>query len=183
MVGRMLVALVVTVLFPAWGIALEVGDEAPNFTLTDLRNDDHTLTGYSSHPVLLMFLNCNGAASVSVARLVQSDFYDFYDSRGLRILGIECHGNDYDELTHFKNQTGVAFPLLLDGVETLATYELTVPSFVIVDGSGIVRYISEEPGSASYDRNAMSEVIDTILREVNAHKEATWGLIKSLYSD
>jgi peroxiredoxin len=182
-VGRAIVTILALMIIPVLGRAIEVGDEAPDFALADLDGLTHTLSGYTTNPVLLMFLGCDSEVSLAVAPLVQHDFYNVFAGRGLRILGIECEGNNHEALTRFRNETGVGFPLLLDGEETMAAYELPISSFVVVDGSGIVRYVAPGPSHNAYDQGAMAEVIDQILREVNAQNEHTWGQIKSLYTD
>ncbi|MFB3908097.1 MAG: redoxin domain-containing protein [Candidatus Eisenbacteria bacterium] len=162
--------------------AIEVGDHAPDFTLSDLSGMYHTLSGYSSHPVLLMFLECDGATSISTAPLVQNDFFYPYVSRGLFVLGLDTAGCDSEALTQFQYQTSVDFPLLSNAGSTASAYGLVAPSFVILDGGGTVRYVGRGPGTGGYDPSTMRGVVEQCLREANNTKTATWGLIKSLYS-
>jgi peroxiredoxin len=162
--------------------AIDVGDLAPNFTLRDLDGTDHTLSSYRPYPVLLMFIECDASASTSLAPLVESEIYAVYAGQELTVLGLDSRGCSLAELENFRNQTGVEFPLLRDADSTLGSYGVPEDSFVLIDGSGIVRYLSLGPGTASYNVSELSTAIDQLLRDANQTRTATWGVIKSLYN-
>jgi peroxiredoxin len=183
-IGNWLAAATLAVfLMPGSALAIEVGDSAPDFTLTDLQGVDHSLSAYSSHPVLLMFFSCTEGTSRAVAPLVQSDLHDAYSSNELTVLGIECLGGTAEQMNQFWHETDVDFPLLMDGGMVQAIYGVDVLSLVLVDGSGTVRYVSSGQGGQAYDRESLVGVLELILTEANSSKQATWGLIKGLYSD
>jgi len=71
----------------------------------------------------------------------------------------------------------------MDGGTVQAIYGVEVLSLVLLDGSGTVRYVSSGQGGQAYDRDGLVSVVELILSEANTSKEATWGLIKGLYSD
>lgn len=167
--------------FVSPAIAVVVGDPAPAFSLYDADSQNHSLSAYNSHPVLLMFFEYDDATSITIAPLVQSSFYDTYASRGLIVLGIECAQGARDDLETFANETGALFPLLMDGASTRSQYEVTPNSFVLIDNSGTVRYVSLGPGAGGYNESAMKTAVENALREANTTKAATWGLIKNLY--
>lgn len=183
-IGKWLAAVALAgLILPVSVSAIEVGDSAPDFTLTDVRGVDHSLSAYSSHPVLLVFLSCTEGTSRAVAPLVQVDLQDSYSSNELSVLGIECLGGTAEQMTHFWHETGVDFPLLMDGGMVQGIYGVEVLSLVLIDGSGTVRYVSSGQGGQAYDRDALVSVVELILAEANTSKQATWGLIKGLYSD
>jgi peroxiredoxin len=161
--------------------AVVVGDPAPAFSLSDLDSQSHSLSAYNSHPVLLMFFDCDDATSISVAPLVQSSFYEGYAARGLIVLGIECKGGTSEQVESFSNDTGALFPLLLQGGPTRMVYDVPTNSFVLVDSGGTVRYVGLGPTSAGYNESAMKTAVEDALREANSTKASTWGLIKTLY--
>jgi peroxiredoxin len=162
--------------------AVDVGDLAPNFTLRDLDGTDHTLTSYRPHPVLLMFLECDASASTSLAPLVESEIYDVYAGQELTVLGLDTRDCSLDELENFRNQTGVEFPLLREADSTIGSFGVPEDSFVLIDGGGIIRYLSLGPGTSSYNVNELRVAIEQLLRDANQTKTATWGVIKSLYN-
>lgn len=176
------IALLVLCFAAPGAVAVGVGDAAPGFNLTDLDGTSHSLSAYRPHPVLLMFLECDAAASASLAPLVQSEIYAVYASQELMVLGLDNRGCSRDELENFRNQTGVEFPILRDAESTLGSYGVTEDSFVLVDGTGIVRYLSLGPGTLAYDSSALRTAIEALLRDANQSKTATWGAIKGLYN-
>lgn len=180
---RALAVFLTFLLLPGFAMGIEVGEEAPDFALTDMEGHDHSLSGYSSQPVLLMFLSCGEGSSRAIAPLVQDDIYSVYSSQGLNVLGIDCQSSTMEQITHFRNETNVRFPLLMDGEVVQTAYDVPVSSFVLVDGGGTVRYVSCGPGGQAYDRQGLTSTVELILREVNSSKIATWGTIKGLYSD
>jgi peroxiredoxin len=183
-IGKWLVALALSVIcLPGTGLAIGVGDTAPDFTLTDLHGAPHALSSYSSHPVLLVFLSCTDGTSRSVTPLVQTDLYDAYSSDGLTVLGVECLGGNAEQMTQFWHDTGVDFPLLMDGETVRAAYGIDVLGLVLVDAGGMVRYVSSGQGGQAYDRNALIGIVERTLAETNSSIQATWGLIKGLYVD
>jgi peroxiredoxin len=183
-IGKWLAAIALAgIVLPGIALAIEVGDDAPDFTLTDLQGTDHSLSYYPSRPVLLVFLSCTDGTSRAVAPLVQSDLRSAYPSEDLTVLGIDCLGGTVEQLSQFWHETGVDFPLLMDGGMVQAIYGVEVLSFVLIDGSGTVRYVSSGQGGQAYDREAIGSMVELILSEANTSKQATWGLIKGLYSD
>jgi len=183
-IGKVLIALALACgSLSGLALAIEVGESAPDFDLTDMKGVDHSLSTYVGHPTLLVFLSCSDGTSRSVAPLIQSDLLNPYSSRGLKVLGIDCQGSTMEQMTEFWHDTGVDFPLLMDGEGVLDDYGLIVVSLVLVDGGGVVRYISSGQGGQAYDRDSVVSVLEGVLREAASSKVSTWGLIKGLYSD
>jgi peroxiredoxin len=183
-IGKWLALIaIVAIAVPGFALAIEVGDHAPDFNLTDLQGIDHSLSAYSSDPVLLVFLSCLDGTSRAVAPLVENDVNRAYSSEDLTVLGIDCLGGTAEQLSQFWHETSVSFPLLMDGGMVQATYGVDVLSLVLIDGSGTVRYVSTGQGGQAYDRDAIVSMVELILAEANSSKQATWGLIKGLYSD
>ncbi|MBM3287885.1 MAG: TlpA family protein disulfide reductase [Candidatus Eisenbacteria bacterium] len=161
--------------------AIDVGEAAPYFSLTDLDYDQHSLTAYRSHPVLLFFLECDATASAVLAPLIQREVYDVFAGQGLVVLGLDARSCSRTGLENFRDQTGVDYPLLLDAGDVQSTYGISDDSFVLVDGGGVVRYVAEGPGTGSYNSTQMKVKIEELLRDANNVKVSTWGVIKSIY--
>ncbi|MBD3160741.1 MAG: redoxin domain-containing protein [Candidatus Eisenbacteria bacterium] len=178
-----LLALLCAGLGVSGAAAIDVGDPAPEFLLVDLDGLQHSPSGYTPNPVLLMFFESGTSVSNALGPAVQNEVYDPYVGDGLRILGIECTGKPHEHVDHFRNQSGILFPLLLDGESVQDEYGLPTPSFVLIGGGGTVRYVSEGTGVNAYDRDRLTGAIEESLRESNETKRSTWGLIKSLYTD
>ena len=98
------------------------------------------------------------------------------------MLGLDCWNGTFEQVSRFRDETDVDFPLLLNGRDTAARYDLPYHSFVVVDGRGMIRYVSAGPDPQAFDLAALEEVIEDCMRDSNQTQDATWGLIKALYS-
>jgi peroxiredoxin len=156
--------------------AINVGDVAPTFTLYDLDNSPHSLSGYTGHPVLLFFLECDASVAISLAPLVESDLYRKFNSRGLYVLGVDGAGCSRDQLDQFRNTTGITYPVLQDGGIVREAYGEVTGTIVLIDGAGTVRFVARQ-----YDEPSLSDAVEQTLREANTVLEETWGMIKDLY--
>ncbi len=161
--------------------AIQVGEQAPNFTLYDLEGMPHQLSAFATHPVLLFFFGCNDDASRSIASQIQASIYDTYASRGLFLRGIECTGCGSSETSHFRTESGLQYPLLLHGEAVRDDYDVPVNSIVLVSGEGTVAYLGLGPGIDAYDEPRLQSAVEEVLREANDVKTMTWGLIRNLY--
>jgi peroxiredoxin len=177
----MLLSLLTLMGLAAPALAVEVGDVAPDFALYDVESVRHSLAAYNAHPVLLIFFGHEDPTSIMLAPQIQSAFEDPYESRGLVVLGVECAGGTREQVESFSDETGALYTLLLDGGDARALYDLPVNSFVLIDTSSTVRYLSLGPGPEGYDEADMRLAVERALREANTTKTATWGLIKNLY--
>ncbi len=79
------------------------------------------------------------------------------------LLGSSVEGFDREDLNTWIEQSGATFAVMIDQDDTYQSYDkhgatAPYPLDVIVDQSGIVRYIATH-----YDPNAMAEVIDGLL--------------------
>jgi peroxiredoxin len=171
----------------AWpALAIQVGETAPTFTLYDVQGQTHTLSDGFGSVVLLYFLGGNplggdSNVSVSIAKEIEQRFQQNAGDRGLVILGIDCWDDSSDQLELFQDECGVTFPLLANGRATAQQYQVPYNSFVLIDSKGIVRYVSVGPDANAYDPEALESAIRRVMEDANAIRDATWGVIKSLY--
>lgn len=176
--SRVLLAIlgVAFVLSPLPAAAINVGEEAPDFTLIDVDGFPHSLSGYTEHPVLLFFVECDAAVAIGLAPQIETGFHQRFGSRGLYVLAIDAAGCRQDQLEQFRNVTGITYPLLANGGIVQDAYNESTGTLVLVDGEGIVRFVARQ-----YDEPSLRDAVEATLREANSVKEETWGLIKNLY--
>lgn len=159
-----------------------VGEAAPDFDLVDLDGARHNLLGERGEVVLLYFFGHNAPVCYDPARSIEQDLMTAYESKGFTALGIDCWNGTREQVDQFRRETGVSFPLLLSGNEAGSVYDLSYNSVVVIDGRGYVRYVSAGPSPSAYSQSELRTVIERLLEEANATREATWGAIKSLYT-
>lgn len=143
---------------------LEVGQDAPDFTLVDAKGQSHRLTdALAEGPVVLAFMK-TGCGTCSLAFPYLERLHQAYPSAGWRIWAI-CQDPAASAVS-FAGKTGVTFPMLLDanGYAVSQAYDPpSTPTIFFVDREGKIR--SGHYGLAKPDLNALSEQVATVLGE------------------
>jgi peroxiredoxin len=168
-------------LLPTTLLAVQVGDQAPGFSLPDLDGGMQSLADQAGSVVLLYFFGHNASACLEPARVLEGEISQAFSDRGLQILGIECWEGNREQVAHFQEEAQVTYPLLLGGRNTATAYDLPYLSFVVIDARGIVQYVSPGPDPASFSPTELEQAIKRSLDDAAAVTNATWGAIKNLY--
>jgi peroxiredoxin len=161
--------------------AVGVGQLAPYFELADLDGGRHNQTEAMGQVLLLYFLGHNASVCEEPARSLDQDLYQRYEAKGLLVFGIDCWDGSREQLNRLRQSTGVSYPLLMSGSSTAAAYNVPYNSFVLIDGRGVVRYVSAGPSASAFNLPALQTSVARLLDEANVSKEKTWGAIKTLY--
>lgn len=131
---------------------LQIGESAPDFTLTNLQGESMSLSDYRGNKVILNFW----ASWCGPCRSEMPDMQKFYEAKqdeNIEILAVN--------LTHFERQRehvekfveefGITFPIPLDEEnQQYETYEvLTIPTTFFIDEKGIIQ--QKHVGPMSYE--------------------------------
>lgn len=127
--------------------SLEVGMEAPDFTVKDLNNSAQKLSGLRGEKLTaVLFWATWGDNSKKALRQMQS-LHQKYKDAGLSVIGINVDKQEVSEetLTNIKGvaaSLNITFPLLVDrGLATFNNYGIiAVPSTVILDRNRVITY-------------------------------------------
>src|SRR5712692_1473239 len=128
-------------------VGIQIGDAAPNFTLTTLDGKKVSLSGYRGRPVMLNFWYAECPGCIAETPGMQR-FYAAQQAAGtdLVMLGV----NSVDDLPtaqQFVQQSGVTYTNVLDDNQRVATlYNLTAtPTSYFIDRQGIIRATAVGP--------------------------------------
>lgn len=149
-------------------MAVEVGTQAPDFTLNDYNKQPVTLSAlYADKPVLLVFypFAFSGICQGELCQL-RDEFGD-YEGRGVQVVGVSV--DTPFSLKAWAEQQGYQFPLLSDfwpHGEVAQAYGvfndkagLATRGTFLIDTSGVVRFAEvNEPGQAR-DQEAWKKAI------------------------
>ncbi|SNR45799.1 Peroxiredoxin [Haloechinothrix alba] len=149
-------------------MAVEVGSNAPDFTLNDYNKQPVTLSDFrGDKPVLLVFypFAFSGICQGELCQL-RDEFAD-YDGKGVQVIGVSV--DTPFSLKAWAEQQGYQFPLLSDfwpHGEVAKEYGvfnekagLAVRGTFLIDTDGVVRYAEvNEPGQAR-DQQAWKKAI------------------------
>jgi peroxiredoxin len=126
-----------------------IGHEAPDFALRAMVGENVRLSEARGQVVVLSFYGsrCNPCR----AQLAELDaVHRTYGPAGLTVYGISID-DDPQEAREFSTSVGVGFPMLADPQKTVGReYAVDrLPTIVIVDRAGRVRYVHRDPKSRS----------------------------------
>lgn len=124
---------------------VKVGDTAPDFTLRDLAGQEVRLSSLAGEKVVLLAfaaLRC-GTCLEETPHL--EALHRKYAERGLAVLYVNVDGVDARTFTETMKDVGIAvsFTVLLDPdfVVTDAYTNAVVPFTVLIDRTGVIRYV------------------------------------------
>jgi peroxiredoxin len=129
-----------------------VAQRAPDFALPAAVGDNVRLSEFRGQPVVLTFWSSR--CSTCAAQLAALDrYYATYRSSGLVVLAVSVE-DDPQRAMQYARAHPTSYPLLLDQAKAVGrAYEIErLPTTVLIDRSGVVRYLhsDDHPGDASY---------------------------------
>jgi len=136
---------------------------APNFTLLDLNDQQVKLTDYQGKVVVLFFFGNTCPSCMAVAPSVQSTFVNGFSSDKVAVLGIDQWNGTKSSVQGFQSNTGVTFPLLLNGSSVASQYGTTYDQLAVVDKEGYVQFTGKR--SASSDLSSAKAVVEEYINK------------------
>ena len=129
-----------------------VGQSAPDFALPAAAGANVRLSEYRGQPVVLSFWSSQ--CSLCAGQLAALNrYYGTYRSSGLIVLAVSVD-DDPQRAQDYARAHSTAFPLLLDRAKVVSrAYGIErLPTTVLIDRSGVVRYLHSDyrAGDASY---------------------------------
>jgi len=144
-------------------IGLQVGDAAPNFTLTTLDGKRVSLSDFRGKPVMLNFWYATCPGCLAEIPGMQR-FYAAQQAAGkhFAILGVNSV-DDAHTAQQFAQQEGMTYTLVLDDNQRVATlYNLTAtPTSYFLDRRGIIRSMVVGPVDDTSLQQKVAEISQT----------------------
>lgn len=159
-------------------LALEPGDAAPDFTLTDIDGAEHTLSDYTAagNIVVVEWFNagCPFIKRHHEANKTMEETFARYAERDVVWLAVNSsapgkqgHGLEFNR--EARDAFGMTFPLLIDedGAVGRAYGAKTTPHMFVITAGGTVAYsgaIDDQPGFGDLgETNYVADVVDALL--------------------
>lgn len=128
---------------------VNVGNEAPEFTLPDTYGDDVVLSDLRGTPVLLYFW-ATGCVYCEEQHPRMQDFHETYTAE-LTVVAINI-GDDPAMINAYMGEHGLTFPCLVADAATQSAYQAnSVPLAIILDADGLVTF-NNHPGYLTEDQ-------------------------------
>lgn len=120
---------------------LQVGDEAPDFTLTDLNGKSHQLSDYQGQGVFVNFWGTWCKPCEKEFPLMEKQ-YQVYKDQGVQILAVNIAQSDY-EVRQFAEQRDLTFPIVIDKTKSvMEAYNIRpLPTTLLVNPEGKITKI------------------------------------------
>ena len=113
---------------------LEIGDQAPDFTVKDVEGNVFSLSEHLGSPVVLRFFltDCKFCRADTP---VFNAYYERFHDQGLEIVYIDTLGISDQELNSFKQDLNIPFPVAgdRDGKAAAAYMVKALPQTVVLD--------------------------------------------------
>jgi peroxiredoxin len=124
---------------PALSTGVNLGQQAPDFTLDDLGDAPVRLSDLRGKPVVINFWATWCPPCRQEAPALQAA-YERYRDQGVVLLGVDSR-EDAETVRTFASQNGLMYPLLLDREgDVSAEYQvLGIPTTVFLDAAGVVQ--------------------------------------------
>jgi peroxiredoxin len=158
---------------------LEMGSNAPAFTLKSLDGANVSLSGFSNKVVVLFFFGNNCPSCKAAAPSVESMLAEpFASSTDYMLLGLDQWDGNAASVQAFKSATNVTFPLLLNASGVAADYKTTFDRIVVIDKSGKIVFSGKQ--SAATDIAAAKAKVMELVNPVTPVALAPGFTLKSL---
>jgi peroxiredoxin len=122
---------------------VKVGDPAPDFSVQDLSNHPVTMASYRGQQVVVMDFWATWCGPCRMAMPGLQDLQDKFKDRGLEILSVN-QGESSDQIQDFIRRKKYSFHVVADSDGAIGDkYGVrAIPTLVVVDKDGLVRWLS-----------------------------------------
>lgn len=122
-------------------IAQEIGNPAPDFTLSTLDGGSFTLSEQTGKLVVIFAFGFNCPFCVSSGPVIQENIVDPYKGNdNYLVIGIDIWDGSVGAVTTFKNNTHMDIPLLLNGSGFATAYNTVQDRLYVIDEKGTLIY-------------------------------------------
>ncbi|KXA99839.1 hypothetical protein AKJ48_03220 [candidate division MSBL1 archaeon SCGC-AAA261O19] len=130
-------------------IGTEVGERAPDFTLTDIDGNTFSLSDYRDNVVIVDFMAtwCTWCV-YEMPDLV--NFHEDYSSEGVVMLSVDVTTSETrEQLRSFKNEYGAGWTFARDTANVGTTYKVVgIPTKYMINQNGVI--VWKHSGATSY---------------------------------
>jgi len=143
--------------------ALEIGQQAPDFTLKNLQGTNLNLTEQRGNIIVINFW-ASWCGPCRKEMPVLQKFHDKYSDLGVFVWGVNVE-QENQAGRDFLAGLNLTFPIFFDETNKIsATYQVeAMPTTVIVDRNGVVRYVFRGY-KAGYEKK-YAKAIKKLIRE------------------
>ncbi len=140
---KSLLLLSVLLLFTAGTYAQQVGETAPDFSVTTASGSSFSLAEEAGNLVVLFFFGNSCPSCIGIAPTVEENIYQVYNTNpNFTMLGLDTWDNSssVSSVNVFKSGTGVTFDLVVKAGNIASLFETTYDRILVIDADGVLVY-------------------------------------------
>lgn len=165
-IGRKLFVTVLfafTILISTPSLALNIGEQAPDFTLKSMSGENLNLSEQRGNIIVINFW-ASWCGPCRIEMPILQEFHDQYQDLGVAVWGVNVEQQNQAGIDYIR-ELGVDFPIFFDEKNELsATYNVeAMPTTVIIDRNGKVRAVFR--GYQKGYEKKYAKVIKLLIRE------------------
>lgn len=154
----------------AFTFAQNVGDTAPDFTLTDTNGDEFTLSAHQGKVVAVFLFGYSCSSCAAIAPSVQSKLADAFGSNeNFEIIGVDTWNGSQAQVQNFKSNSSLSFRVMQQGSTMANSWGTTYDRIVVVDQEGKLGF--KHGGLASTHIDKAVEYIQGALNDTQTSAE------------
>ena len=144
-------------------VGLEVGMQAPDFTLRNLNGNLEGLSEFKDQVVVLNFWATWCAPCLEEMPAFEK-LYRRYRSQGLTVIAVSLDKGDKSKVEKFVDEHSLTFPVLLDldGIAERIYPSFTIPFTYVIDKKG--RIAARVDGAKNWSSNETFAALDILIK-------------------
>jgi len=144
-------------------VGLEVGMQAPDFTLRNLNGNLEGLSEFKDKVIVLNFWATWCAPCLEEMPAFEK-LYRRYRSQGLTVIAVSLDKGDTSKVEKFVDEHSLTFPVLLDldGIAERAYPSFTIPFTYVIDKKG--RIAARVDGAKNWSSNETFAALDILIK-------------------
>ena len=144
-------------------VGLEVGMQAPDFTLRNLKGNLEGLSEFKDQVVVLNFWATWCAPCLEEMPAFET-LYRRYRSQGLTVIAVSLDKGDTSKVAKFVDEHSLTFPVLLDldGIAERIYPSFTIPFTYVIDKKG--RIAARVDGAKNWSSNETFAALDILIK-------------------
>jgi peroxiredoxin len=173
-----LLTILLALMFVAQVSAVGVGDDAPDFTLSNVDGGSFTLSEQLGKVIMIFTFGNTCPHCIANGPNTESGIYQtLKNNSDFVAVGVDTWDGSSGQVQSFRASTGITYPLLLNGSSVQQDYTTTYDRVIVVDKDGVIQYKSSNNATTAVVAEAKA-VIDQLL--LAASLEADGDLNKGL---
>jgi peroxiredoxin len=137
--------------------AIEGPSAAPGFTLVTLTGNQISLSDYKGKVVYIFFVGYSCPPCIASGPATEQIFQK-YKSEEFQAIAVDVWDGGPGQVAGFRSNTGISYPICLDGSKTGSSYGVSNDFSVIIDKEGNLKY-----KASGVNKNSIESIIDSLL--------------------